>query len=196
MGEDGGGELGDDVGAGGRDAEEGEAGGGEKSFDLMVAGLAVGALVGGIVEFDGEERAEGGGVADDEVEAALGGAVLPGLTALGVGEEEELAQGDLGEDVALCADDLAEDEEEGAFGVGGEAITEHDFRRGLGGSGRAVAEEVGEEAEEAAGGFFGHGWGPLKSAFTGAKHTRATRNSHGCTRMNTDGSEIQSLSPR
>jgi hypothetical protein len=59
VGENGGGEFGDGVGAGGEDVEEGEVGGLEEGFDLVVAGLAVGAGVGGVVEFDGEEGAEG-----------------------------------------------------------------------------------------------------------------------------------------
>ena len=145
------------IGTACEDVEEGKAGGGEEGFDVVVAGLAVGAGVGFVVEFDGDERAESARVAEDEIDGAVG-AVLPGLAAGGVGEEEELAEGDLGEDVGARANDLTEDVEEIAFGVGDEEFVDDDFGGGRRFRGTA-AEEICEESEKTTGGLVGHGRG-------------------------------------
>jgi hypothetical protein len=155
VGNDRGGELSDAIGAAGENVDEGESGCREEGFDLLIAGLAFGPVVGGVVEFDGQQRLEGFGMADDEVDTASG-TVLPGLAAFGIGKKEELAERNLREDVSARADDVAEDMEKVAFGVGDEELVDDDARRQEFGGG-AMAQEIGEKAEEAADRFAGHG---------------------------------------
>lgn len=154
------------------DAEAGEFGGVEDGVDVVVACLAFGLGVGGVIEFDDDEGAEGVGVADDEVDGLLGDLVDPtgpaGRGFVGAGEVEQLPEGDLGEDVAAVADDATEDLEEGRLGGGDELFVDHDgWKRGAGGGGArgagvSGAEEVEEPAEEAAFGLGGHVWQTLR----------------------------------
>jgi hypothetical protein len=73
-------------------------GGSERAVDELVAGLAGGTLMGGVVQLDGGDGAHGGRLAEHEVQVLAVDAVPVGLVLFAGGDEEDISQVDLGAD--------------------------------------------------------------------------------------------------